>query len=71
MTGKKVIKDIFADEKELRKQLVEEVVDEPLSQVYSIVEFNNMTGMQDALLFEERRAVQQKKLSEKIEEASM
>lgn len=51
VTGKRVIKDEFADEIELRKQLVQEVVDAPLEQ--------------DALLFDERRAIQRQVLEEK------
>ncbi|PAV84665.1 hypothetical protein WR25_00757 [Diploscapter pachys] len=51
VTGKRVIRDQFDDEIELRKQLVEEVYEEPLEQ--------------DALLFEERRAIQRQKLEEK------
>lgn len=34
VTGKRVIKDIFADEQQLRKQLVEEIVDKPTDQVH-------------------------------------
>ncbi|KAJ1357504.1 37S ribosomal protein S17 mitochondrial [Parelaphostrongylus tenuis] len=59
VTGKRVIKDEFSDEIELRKHLVEEIMDAPLEQ--------------DALLFDERRAIQrqllegkQKEISEKI-----
>uniref|UniRef100_A0A7I4YFP8 28S ribosomal protein S17 n=1 Tax=Haemonchus contortus TaxID=6289 RepID=A0A7I4YFP8_HAECO len=51
VTGRRVIKDEFADEIELRKHLVEQIVDAPLEQ--------------DALLFDERRAIQRQVLEEK------
>ncbi|CAI4229156.1 unnamed protein product [Auanema sp. JU1783] len=51
VTGKRVIKDEFEDEIELKKLLVQEIVDEPLEQ--------------DALLFEERRAAQLNELEKK------
>ncbi|KAK6039059.1 hypothetical protein COOONC_23436 [Cooperia oncophora] len=51
VTGKRVIKDEFADEIELRRQLVGEIIDAPLEQ--------------DALLFDERRAIQRQVLEEK------
>ncbi|WKY01873.1 hypothetical protein Q1695_015689 [Nippostrongylus brasiliensis] len=51
VTGKRVIKDEFADEIELRKQLVREVIDAPLEL--------------DAWLFDERRAIQRSVLEEK------
>ncbi|KAK5967160.1 Lissencephaly-1 B [Trichostrongylus colubriformis] len=51
VTGRRVIKDEYADEIELRKKLVGEIIDAPLEQ--------------DALLFDERRAIQRKVLEEK------
>ncbi|KIH57574.1 hypothetical protein ANCDUO_12229 [Ancylostoma duodenale] len=51
VTGKRVIKDEFSDEIELRKKLVGEIIDAPLEQ--------------DALLFDERRAIQHQILEEK------
>uniref|UniRef100_A0A1I7WKJ9 S1-like domain-containing protein n=1 Tax=Heterorhabditis bacteriophora TaxID=37862 RepID=A0A1I7WKJ9_HETBA len=50
VTGKRVIKDEFTDEIILKKQLVKEIVDLPLEQ--------------DALLFDERRAVQRQILED-------
>ncbi|VDL80320.1 unnamed protein product [Nippostrongylus brasiliensis] len=55
VTGKRVIKDEFADEIELRKQLVREVIDAPLEL--------------DAWLFDERRAIQRKMESEDLSKA--
>ncbi|CAJ0597960.1 unnamed protein product [Cylicocyclus nassatus] len=51
VTGRRVIKDEFSDEIELRKKLVAEIIDTPLEQ--------------DALLFDERRGIQQEILAEK------
>ncbi|ETN75307.1 hypothetical protein NECAME_12477 [Necator americanus] len=51
VTGKRVIKDEFSDEIELKKKLIGEIVDAPLEQ--------------DALLFDERRAIQRQILEEK------
>ncbi|CAI5445344.1 unnamed protein product [Caenorhabditis angaria] len=48
VTGRKIFNDTFADEVDLKKLLVEEIVDKPMEQ--------------DSLLFEERRALQIKTL---------
>ncbi|GMS87297.1 hypothetical protein PENTCL1PPCAC_9472, partial [Pristionchus entomophagus] len=57
VTGKRVISGTFSDEMELKKKLVEEIVDEPLQE--------------DALLFEERRALQSKRLRDARKESSV
>lgn len=37
MTGRRVIKDEFADEQELRKRLVQDIVDEPFEEVCGLI----------------------------------
>uniref|UniRef100_A0A0M3HUS4 28S ribosomal protein S17 mitochondrial n=1 Tax=Ascaris lumbricoides TaxID=6252 RepID=A0A0M3HUS4_ASCLU len=49
VTKKRVVQDEFSDEIELKKQLVKEVIEDPFQQ--------------DALLFEERRAIQRERLA--------
>lgn len=54
VTGRKIFNDTFADEIDLKKALVEEVVDKPLEE--------------EAMLFEERRALQIRRLEQEKEQ---
>lgn len=53
VTGRKIFNDTFADEIDLKKVLVEEVVDKPLEE--------------ESMLFEERRALQIRRLEQEKE----
>ncbi|KJH45807.1 replication factor [Dictyocaulus viviparus] len=59
VTGKRLIKDEFADEIQLRKHLVTEIMTVPMQQVNVLVCFD------DSLLFDERRATQRQLLDER------
>ncbi|CAD6188255.1 unnamed protein product [Caenorhabditis auriculariae] len=56
VTGRKVLKDEFLDETELKKHLIHDIVDKPLQE--------------DSLLFEERRALQLRHLEERKSSSS-
>ncbi|GMR41095.1 hypothetical protein PMAYCL1PPCAC_11290, partial [Pristionchus mayeri] len=57
VTGKRIIAHTFSDEIELKKKLVGQIVDEPFQE--------------EALMFEERRALQSKRLEEIKKESSV